>query len=268
MLSRLPQVDYLEAGASGPLVVLVHSSVSGARQWRRLMDDLKDRYRLRAVNLFGYGETPPWRGERLQTLDDQARLVEAAVPADAGDVYLVGHSFGGAVAMQAAVRFGRRARKLVLLEANPFALLAQAGRRAAILEAMNLADMVKSCGGRGEWEKAAETFADYWTGQGSWRAMPPERRAAFIKALPPNVHEWDAALYDTTTAAQWAAALPRDTLAIHDPATVLPVREIAAILRRHAPGWSHREVAGGGHMAPLTRPDLINPLIGAFLGAA
>ncbi|HZZ26268.1 MAG TPA: hypothetical protein VFE60_28595 [Roseiarcus sp.] len=36
----LVTVDYLEAGSFGPVVVLVHSSVSGARQWRRLMDDL------------------------------------------------------------------------------------------------------------------------------------------------------------------------------------------------------------------------------------
>ena len=55
-------VDYLEAGSSGPVVMLVHSSVSGARQWRRLMGDLKDQFRVRAVNLFGYGKTPPWPG--------------------------------------------------------------------------------------------------------------------------------------------------------------------------------------------------------------
>jgi pimeloyl-ACP methyl ester carboxylesterase len=71
------QVDFLEAGSSGPVVMLVHSSVSGARQWRRLMDDLKDRFRVRAVNLFGYGKTPPWPNEVRQSLDDQARLVEA-----------------------------------------------------------------------------------------------------------------------------------------------------------------------------------------------
>jgi len=34
--------EFLEAGSSGPMVVLVHSSLSGARQWRRLMDDLND----------------------------------------------------------------------------------------------------------------------------------------------------------------------------------------------------------------------------------
>jgi len=51
-------VDFVEAGSAGPVVVLVHSSVSGARQWRRLMDDLKGRFRVRAVNLFGYGRQP------------------------------------------------------------------------------------------------------------------------------------------------------------------------------------------------------------------
>jgi pimeloyl-ACP methyl ester carboxylesterase len=93
-------VDYLEAGSFGPVVILVHSSVSGARQWRPLMDDLRGDFRVRAVNLFGYGKTPPWPTEKTQTLDDQARLVEAALPANADEVYLVGHSFGRAVAMK------------------------------------------------------------------------------------------------------------------------------------------------------------------------
>ena len=48
---------------------------------------------------------------------------------------------------------------------------------------------------------------------------------------------------------------------------VLPIREIAAVLRRSCPVWAHKEVAGGGHMAPLARPDLINPIVGSFLDA-
>ena len=80
------RVDYLEAGSSGPVVMLVHSSVSGARQWRRLMGELKDQFRVRAVNLFGYGKTPAWAAETIQSLDDQARLVEAALPANTDEV--------------------------------------------------------------------------------------------------------------------------------------------------------------------------------------
>ena len=260
-------VDFLEAGSSGPVVMLVHSSVSGARQWRRLMDDLKGQFRVRAVNLFGYGKTPPWPSRRIQSLRDQARLVEAALPIDADEIYLVGHSFGGSVAMKAAARLPGRVSKLVLLETNPFSLLAQAGRVDAFAEAMDLRDYVKKCGSLGKWEMAAEKFADYWGGAGSWRHMSSERRTAFAEALKPNIFEWDAVMNETTSVEQWASQLPRSTLLVHDPDTALPVREIAAILRTSCRAWTHQEVPGAGHMAPLTCPDLINPLVSLFLSA-
>jgi pimeloyl-ACP methyl ester carboxylesterase len=259
------QADFLEAGAAGPLVILVHSSVSGARQWRRLMDDLKDRFRIRAVNLFGYGQTPPWPAEAAQSLEDQARLVETALPDSDGELYLVGHSFGGAVAMKVAARLANRVTKLVLLETNPFYLLAQAGRVEAFAEAMELRNHIKKSGALGEWAIAAERFANYWGGAGTWENMPLHRRVAFADALRPNFFEWDAVTNETTTAKQWAILLPRSTLLVCDPGTVLPIREIAVLLRESCPEWAYQEVAGGGHMAPLSRPDLINPIVRSYL---
>lgn len=258
-------VDFIGAGSSGPIVMLVHSSVSGARQWGPLIDDLQDRFRVRAVNLFGYGRTPPWPERRTQSLGDQARLVEAALPPGAAEICLVGHSFGGAVAMKAAARLGARVRRLVLLETNPFDLLAQHGRQRAYAEAVALRDCVKTCGDRGEWAIAAERFADYWGGVGTWHGMRLERRAAFAQALMPNYFEWDAVMNDGTTAEQWAALLPKETLLIADSRSALPIREITAILRGAAPAWRYLDVPGAGHMAPLTRPDLINPLVRTFL---
>ena len=192
------EVDFLEAGSSGPVVMLLHSSVSGARQWRRLMDDMKGQFRVRAVNLFGYGNTPPWPTGTPQSLNDQARLVEAALPANAEEVYLVGHSFGGSVAMKTAARLVGRVTKLVLLETNPFYLLAQSGHVDAFAEAMEMRNCIKKFGASGEWAIAAEKFADYWGGAGSWRDMSSERRTAFAEALKPNFFEWDAVMNETT----------------------------------------------------------------------
>jgi pimeloyl-ACP methyl ester carboxylesterase len=256
--------DFLEAG-SGPTVVLLHSSAAGARQWRRLTDDLKGAFQVRAVNLYGYGGTPPWLNSAPQSLDDQARLVEDVLPPNAGSFFLVGHSFGGSVAMKLAERLSARVSGLVLLEPNPFHLLEQFDRSEAFAEIANVRDYIKKFGALGEWATAAERFADYWGGEGTWRNMAPERRATFAESLKPVFFEWDAVMNETMPMERFARALPANTLLVSDPDTVLPIREITTILRRACPAWTYAEVAAGGHMAPLTRPDLINPIVRSFL---
>jgi pimeloyl-ACP methyl ester carboxylesterase len=257
------EIEHSDAG-DGPAVVLVHSSVSGLRQWRSLTDALADRYRVRALNLYGYGATTPWPEDETQTLAAQAGLVAAACDGLAEPVALVGHSFGGTVALKAATLLGARVGSLVLIEPNPLYLLAQGGRYEEDAEVRALRDHVKQHGARGDWEAVAERFADYWVGDGAWSAMPEARRAAFAALLPPNFHEWDAALGEQTTVEDLAALRCR-ALVMTDPATRRPIRAIAELLAQACPGWTFRDIPAGGHMAPLTRPDLVNPMIRAFL---
>lgn len=259
------RVEHTDEGRGEP-VVLIHSSVSGNRQWRALADSLTDRYRVLAVNLFGYGETTPWPGNSPQSLYAQAQLVLALCEELYRPIHLVGHSFGGSVALKAAMLLGPRVGSLVLLEPNPFYLLRQGGRSQAFLESLALRDHVKSFGALGDWEQVAERFADYWLGDGSWSAMPDKRRAAFAQSLPPNFHEWDAVMDEQTPIEEWKALSAR-TLVVSDAATRLPIREIVDLFARACPHWSFRTLAEGGHMAPLTRPDLVNPIVREFLDA-
>lgn len=257
-------VDSIEQG-TGPVVILVHSSVAGARQWRSMMDHLAGSYRLIAINLFGYGRTPAWDSDRRQTLEDQARLVAKALPEDGRDVCLVGHSFGGSVAMKAASLFPDRVRKLVLIEPNPFYILAQEGRNDAYREAAFLRDCIKEAGGNGDWSRAAATFADYWNGPGSWAAMPDERKARFAEALKPNYHEWDAVMTDDLSLEDWSRHLPNETTVVTAADTVNSIREIVSLLSEASPHWTFATLETGGHMAPLSRPDLVNPVIAEAL---
>lgn len=252
-------VDYLEAG-TGPLVVLVHSSVASARQWRKLIEVLKDSRHVKAVQLFGYGTTPEWTQSRKQTLDDQAKLVDAVIGTSVDQVDIVGHSFGGAVAMKAACRLGSRVRRLVLLEPNPFDLLRQAGRAQAYREIQLLRDTIKAYGAADDWMPAAERFAEYWGGAGTWAAMDDQRRFTFATALKPNFHEWDAIMDEMTTLHEWSELVPRATTVVYDPNTVRPIREIIELLKHGTP-WDVRSIPQGGHMAPLTHPEIVNPII-------
>lgn len=252
--------DFIEVG-QGRRIILIHSSVAGAKQWRSLMNILSDRFHLIAINMFGYGKTTAWSDDEVQTLADQAELVSPFLPKNGEAIFIVGHSFGGSVAMKTATLFREQVNRLVLIEPNPFYLLAQHERSEAYEEVANMRDVIKSCGQTKSWDLAAEVFANYWTGEGSWDAMPEDRRSKFAAALKPNFHEWDAVMNETTSIAEWKVSLPEDTTVISAADTVRSIREICQIFEDNIPKWKHVQIKRGGHMAALTNPNMINPIV-------
>jgi pimeloyl-ACP methyl ester carboxylesterase len=257
-------LDVLDVG-TGPAVVLLHSSASGHRQWRRLVDELKDRYRLIAVNLFGYGATSPWPAARAMTLGDQAELAAAAAGLADGPVTLVGHSLGAAVALETALRLGPRAAALIVFEPIPFYLLKTHGPPAAADEIVGIADGFCAHAAKTEWAAGAELFIDYWSGAGTWATLSDERRDGILTMVRNVVHEFDAVIEPWRALAEWGAiAVPTHIIRAAD--TRAPTHALATLLSATYPHWGLHEVATGGHMAPVARPDLVNPLIGKILG--
>ena len=110
-------------------------------------------------------------------------------------------------------------------------------------------------------------FVDYWTGAGTWAAMPDERRQNTMAMLPPVVHEWDMATTGLRPLEGWRAITAPVHL-IHAADTRAPTRAIVDLLAKTYPDWRVDEVPSGGHMAPLARPDLVNPLIAAAIDGA
>jgi len=256
-------IDYTKAGAV-PSLFPLNSPVAGNRQWRTTVEGLQDRNHVIAINFFGYGQTSAWSSGREQTLADQGALVKPFINQAHGNVTLIGHSFGGAVAMMIALHRPDKVSRLILLEPIPFCLLDEAGRIDAYAEVLKLRDTVKRCGGSGDWDAAAACFADYWNGEGTWAAMPPERQKTFASLMPPNYHEWDAVL--GRTARQAWSNIRAQTMVAWTGDTKRPVREIVEVLREQAPYWQYQELRQGGHMFPLTQPDVTNRLISDFIG--
>ena len=86
------KIDYTEDGF-GQTIILIHSSMSNNQQWRLLVNSLKDRFHVLAINLFGYCQTSPWTGNSNQTLYDQAKLVIELCSEYKYPFSIVGHSF-------------------------------------------------------------------------------------------------------------------------------------------------------------------------------
>ena len=212
-------VDFYEAG-TGQSVILLHSTVSGNRQWRRLVDLLKDQYCVIAPNLIGYGSTTKWSGDTLQKLKDQAEVVRQFIPNDDEKISLVGHSFGGSVAMMAAKIFSRNIDKLILIEPNPNYLLKGIGRHADFAEVSAMRDCIKINAKKNTWHIAAAIFTNFFNSDDAWEAMDDNRKELVINALKPNFHEWDAVMNESTSIEEWKKHLPKETTVLSCKKTI------------------------------------------------
>jgi pimeloyl-ACP methyl ester carboxylesterase len=111
-LARVLALD--DSGAGDP-IVLVHGLATTRAIWRHVVPRLERRRRVLAVDVPGFGQSPP-AGPGF-SLDAVARALERGLPPEVaeGRYDLVGHSMGGAVALALALRRPDAVRALVLV---------------------------------------------------------------------------------------------------------------------------------------------------------
>ena len=171
-----------EAGA-GPTVLCLHSNASHSGQWRGLMDLLSDGFRVVAVDSYGAGKSPEWPSDREITLADEVDFIEPLLAAAPDGVHLVGHSYGAAIALKAALMHPTRVRSLALYEPTIFALVDRDSPRPNATEGIQKAVRdAAACLDRGDAEGAARAFIDFWMGEGSFDRTPGERRGPIVEA--------------------------------------------------------------------------------------
>ena len=252
---------YFREAGSGPAVLCLHCSASSSGQWRALMEQLADRHHVIAPDLYGCGKSPAWPEERPLWIDDQIALLASAFERAGERFHLVGHSYGGAIALKAALRLRARLKSLVLYEPVLFSvLLSDAPQSAAAREIVAVRDDVVS----GDSKAAAERFIDYWMGRGTWAATPEARRITLVDAVTAQKPEWHSA-FNEPTPLQAYSALDVPTLLMTGTASTAAARGVARLLAGVLPRVRVEEIAGVGHMAPVTHPGEINARIERFL---
>jgi pimeloyl-ACP methyl ester carboxylesterase len=168
--ARMSQPDpfFREAG-TGPGVVCIHSNASTSGQWRGLMDLLAPKFRVLAPDSYDSGKSPQWPSDRVIRLRDEVALIEPVLARAGSPLALVGHSYGAAVALIAALANPSRVRAMALYEPTLFALLD--AETPAPNEAEGIRNAVAAAGvalDEGNQDAAAERFIDYWMGTGTW----------------------------------------------------------------------------------------------------
>lgn len=235
-------------------VIALHCSGAGGRVfdgYRALLDRDTD---LIAPDLLGSGAESAWPIGAPVSLDAEAERLAPLLAHAADGVHLMGHSYGGAVAMQMALRWPRRVLGLTLYEPVRFALLdrqsvdwtaiVRVGQRiAALTRAQRLA-------------AAAQSFVDYWSGPGTWARLPAPRQAAVADRMPKVGAEFEALFNDGVPPAAYAA-LTMPMVVLTGDRSPQPARRVAQRLVQACRHARLVRLPGRGHMGALEDPAAV-----------
>jgi pimeloyl-ACP methyl ester carboxylesterase len=225
-------------------VLLLHSGGFTSRQWKKLDAALAPTHRVLAPDLTGYGAQPRWPIGKPFHFQTDVQLVASLVTEP---MHLVGHSYGGLIALQLALRDPSRVRSLALYEPVAFGVLDPPE-----LDSFPAMDPAAP-------DVWLEAFVDWWNGPGAWRHLPADTQAAF-RDVAWKLSEEVASLMADRTGTRYAA-ITAPTLLLGGGKTTAAERRVLDALAVTLPHATLRIFPELGHMGPITHANLVNAAI-------
>jgi pimeloyl-ACP methyl ester carboxylesterase len=116
---------YTVERGEGPPVLLIHGFGTNSFTWRHIAPDLARDHTVITVDLKGFGQSDKPFDERYAASDQADLLAQLILDRDLKNLTLVGHSYGGGIALllalEADTRLKGRIAKLVLLDTIAYA---------------------------------------------------------------------------------------------------------------------------------------------------
>ena len=236
----------------------MHASGLSGRQWSRWVWPAG--LRPVAVDLHGCGSRAGWSGPWPFRLVEDLRIVLEALEAH-GPAHLVGHSYGGALALFAAAVRPDLARRVAVYEPPLFGLLrtGTVDDRALLERGLPAGLLDPATEGTEAW---LEAFVDWWNGPGAWRGLGDSPRTALLRA---RREVWGQVIDLLADARPLEAYRSIEAiLLLRGEGTPAPV---ARALERLAslPQATLERLEGLPHMGPLLAPDRVASRVAAGL---
>ena len=254
------RVRYLERSGAGPAVLLLHGLPGTAEDWNLVTRLLPGR-RTVAIDRPGYG----FSTGGYFPLERQLQAIQELIgKLHLGHPILVGHSYGGTIALAFAERYPSEVSGLVLVDAaatcaGPSAFARTEARLVKLVELPVLAQIADAT----FYQLARKTAAE----QVDEEAFSPApvnpiqlHRALAINMKHGNLEAWAGEMLAANNVIE---SVNHSLYTIHTPAIVIQGEHDKLVYphcgRRLAATLPHAqlEMIGGGHMAPYTHPATI-----------
>ena len=258
------RIAFSDTGNGDPVVMLHCTSASGS-EWSRLGDLLRTDYRAIAPDQWGCGASDGWPGRRPFGLADEAAPVIAILQGLERPAHLVGHSYGGAVALRIARTAPDLLASLTLVEPSSIHVLRGASDAAKLVAEISMvSEAVAEASREGDFWGGMRLFVDYWSGAGAWAALPDSAKSKMASRLPKVLLDFSALLNEPCSLEAYKQ-VTAPTLLVFGGRSPGPSRRIVDMLANVIPKVSARSIPGAGHMSPVTHSVAVNAAVAGHL---
>lgn len=240
-------------------VLMLHSSLSSGRQWQSLKIALKADYEVLNPDLMSYGSNTASYPRPMQLSDEATYLWPLLAGKPQGSVILVGHSFGGAVALHMARTRPELFKAVLVFEPVAFHLLktteSDLYQQVQLLSMRMLHVSAK---------EAAALFIDYWQGDGYFANLPDVIQHKLTGQVGKVAADFEALSGEPATLTDYATAIHCPVLLLSGEQSQLSAQRLATMLAGALPCVEFQTVKTG-HMGPVTDAELVNSVLLEFI---
>jgi pimeloyl-ACP methyl ester carboxylesterase len=252
------RIDYEETG-TGPTIVLVPGSCSTGAAWRPVIAQWDNRFRCVTTSLLGYGGTAERRTARDPSISHEADALESVIRKAGGRVHLVGHSFGGLVALAVVLRSKARLASLAILEAPAPEILREMREHKHYRAFRSMTEAYFADFESGNLEAIA-AMIDFYGGAGTFVSWPQRVRSYAVATTRVNILDW-ASAYSFPLSARSLAAIDLPVLVVRGGASHPAVQRANGLLSECMGGAALVTVDGAAHFMIATHADQVSRLI-------
>ena len=255
-------------GGTRPVLAL-HCSLAHAGAYSGLAAALHG-LTLTALDFIGHGKARDWDGVEDYHSAATGDAIAMAETLNAGKpLDLIGHSFGGTVALRIAATRPDLVRSLTLIEPVFFA----AARAAQAPEWDSFITDHRDFGAlvaAGQTTEAARQFHAIWGGGEPFDALPARMQSYMADRIHLITAPWPMVLEDAPRllAPGRLEKIRVPVLLVEGNLSPPIVGAVNGALAKRLPHASRMTVPGAGHMLPISHPSQLAPLITAHLAAS
>lgn len=250
-------------------IVALHSSASSSSQWRQLTADFEGRFDVFAFDLPGYGRAP-LRAEHSQ--DDS---VFSAVPVIreiekiGRSVHLLGHSYGGAIAIKIALMRPDLVKSLTVYEPATFHFLKNGSStdKRLFQQIAQVSKQVSLAVAEQNPSAGMRHFLDFWNGNGFWDQLPAVARRRFSGMISSIKADFTHGFGETWELTD-LGALDIPTLVMTGLESPELTQHVAGAVAKALPQARLALLPELGHMAPIFQPEWVNARVFEHVASA